>query len=331
MKILITGATGFIGSHLVKALIEDGHICRCLVRKTSNIGNLKSLDNVEIKYGDITDKSSLKGIVEGIDIVYHLAAIGHISAASFKTYRIYYMNNVMGTKNLVEECLRERNIKRFVYFSSTAAMGLLKMPIVDETVKCRPRTPHQKSKYDCEQLLLKYWKEAHFPVIILRPCMVYGPIGKGEFFKIIKWAKRGMLPKIGKGKNLTPIVHVNDVVQAALLAMHKGRLGEAYIIADRKSYEFDEIRNIIVKALNIRRPYPYVPVVIAKKIAILLEMIAKLYGGIPIVNHFNIESTITDRVFSIDKARRELGYEPKVKLEDGIKQTIEWLRENGYI
>lgn len=330
MKILVTGAAGFIGSHLVRTLVKDGYFCRCLVRKTSNIKQLSKLNNIELWYGDITNRESLKDIAKDIDIVYHLAGIGHSTAVSRRIRQLYKVNNLEGTRNLIEECLNH-NIKRFIYFSSTAAMGTLKLPVVDESTKCKPRTPHQRSKYEVEQLIIKYWKEKGLPAIILRPCMVYGCTTKGDFFKIVKWVYRGMFPKIGRGKKLTPIVHVNDVVQAAVLAMHKGRIGEAYIIAGDKSYELDEIRRIILDALGIRRPYPYMPVSIAKMIAILCEMLGEFYSCIPIINHINIKSTAIDRVFSIDKARRELGYEPKVKLEDGIKQTIEWLKENGYI
>ena len=330
MKILVTGAAGFIGSHLVRTLVKDGHFCRCLVRKTSNIKQLSKLNNIELWYGDVTNRESLKDIAKDIEIVYHLAAIGHVTAVSRKIRQLYKVNNLEGTRNLIEECLNH-NIKRFIFFSSTAAMGTLKLPVVDESTKCKPRTPHQRSKYEVEQLIIKYWKQKQLPAIILRPCMVYGCTAKGDFFKIVKWVYRGILPKIGRGKNLTPIVHVDDVVQAAVLAMHKGRIGEAYIIAGDKSYELDEIRRIILDALGIRRPYPYMPVVIAKMIAILCEMLGGFYGCIPMVNRINIESTAIDRVFSIDKARHELGYEPKVKLEDGIKQTIEWLKENGYI
>ncbi len=330
MNILITGSAGFIGRHLVKALVKEGHHCRCLVRKASNIEELKKLENIEFVYGDIRNRESLRGVVKDMDIVYHLAAIGHVSSVSNKTYEMYRVNNLQGTKNLVEECL-EIPIKRFIYFSSTAAMGLLKLPIVDESAVCCPKTLHQTSKHDCEELLMKYWYEFKFPVIIMRPCMVYGHTAKGEFYKMTRLIDKGIFPRVGKGKNLTPIVHVDDVVQAVILAMNKSRLGEAYIIASEKSYELSKLWNITVDSLEDKRTYFYIPTTVAKLVAFVCELIAKTYGGIPLVNRRNIESTVTDRVFSIEKAKKELGYTPKVNLEEGIKQTVKWYKENGYL
>ncbi len=330
MNVLITGATGFIGSHLVKALVDEGHHCRCLVRKTSNINYLINLNSVELFYGDITNRDSLKAIGEGIDIVYHLAAAGHVSAISNKAYQQFRKINVEGTRNVIEACLNY-SIKKFVHFSSTAAMGLIKRSIVDENTPCQPKTPYQKSKRDSELIALDYWKRFNFPVVVLRPCMVYGPSGKGEFLKICKLIKKGWFPKIGRGKNLTPIVYVEDVVQAAISVGKISKCGEVYLIASENSYELDYIRNLILKKLEVNKPYPYIPISFAKLGALGIEVFARIFNFVPIVTYKNIDSTVTDRVFSILKAREQLEYRPKFGLEQGIGKTIKWLKENGLI
>lgn len=329
MKTLVTGGTGFVGRHLVRALIEkDTHI-RLLVRKTSNIEEFKNI-GVELVHGDITERDSLHGIAKGINIVYHLAASGHVSAISQVAYQRFFDVNVKGTNNLAEEC-GNSEVDRFIHFSSTAALGLIKKPLVDETMLCQPSTPYQRSKYEGEKAVEKYWRERGLPTVILRPCMIYGEGGKGEFLKICRLIQKKIFPKIGKGKNLMPIVHVKDVVQAALLAEHKGKPGETYLIASNKSYELNEIRKLITKYLGINGPYFYIPYKLAKFGAYWLEIMAKLIKFTPIVTSKNIESTVTDRVFSISKAVEELGYIPKVELECGIKETLAWFKNKKYL
>lgn len=329
MKVLVTGGTGFVGRHLVRALIEKGVIVRMLVRKTSYIEGFKKV-GVELVYGDITDRNSLHGITKDINIVYHLASMGHVSAISKAAYQRFIDVNVNGTKHLSEECCNVK-VDKFIHFSSTAAMGLIKKPLVDETVPCQPSTPYQRSKYESEKTIERYWKERGLPVVILRPCMIYGVGGTGEFLKICKLIKRGFFPKIGHGKNLTPIVHVKDVVQAAIQAGSKGKAGATYLITSSNSFEFDEIRRLTAKYLGVNRSYFYVPYSVAISGTYLLEMIAKLLKFTPVVMSKNIESAVTDRVFSILRAKEELGYVPKVDLEYGIKETISWYKNNGFL
>lgn len=329
MNILVTGATGFIGSHLVKALLQEGHYCRCLVRATSKVDELESL-GVELFYGDLTKPGSLQDIAKGIDIVYHLAAMGHVSAISEAAYQRFFDVNVNGTKNLAEECCNDK-VDKFIHFSSTAAMGLIKKPLVDETVPCQPSTPYQRSKYESEKIVERYWKERGLPVVILRPCMVYGPGGEGEFLKICRLIKKGVFPKVGRGKNLTPMVHVEDVVQAAILARERGIPGETYLIASNGSFKLNLIRNLIVEKLEIKRINTYIPTCMAKIGARGIELLAKTFNFTPIVTYKNIDSTVTDRVFSINKVRDQLGYFATVDIDRGIGETIQWYRDNGYL
>jgi nucleoside-diphosphate-sugar epimerase len=326
MKVLVTGGTGFVGRHLVRALIEKGVLVRMLVRKTSNIEEFKGL-GVELVHGDITDRDSLQGIARDINVVYNLAAMGHVSAISKAAYQRFFDVNVNGTNNLAEECCNNK-VDKFVHFSSTAAMGLIKKPLVDETMPCQPSTPYQKSKCESEKTILTYWKEKGLPAVILRPCMIYGAGGTGEFTKICRLIKKGLFPKVGRGKNLTPIVNVRDVVQAAILAGDKGKLGEMYLITSNKSYELDEIKKLISRYLGIDKRYPYVPYKVAIIGAYSLQIMARLFKFTPMVTSKNIESTVTDRTFSIAKAKNELGYEPKVELEEGIQETIQWYTDN---
>ncbi len=329
MRVLITGATGFIGNYLVHALLSEGNSCRCLVRRTSDLSSLEE-SGVEIFSGNLTDPKSLKGVARDIDVVYHLAAEGHVSAMSDEANKRFKEINVHGTENLVKEC-KDYPVHRFIHFSSTAAMGLINRPVLDENIPCQPATPYQRSKFDSEQVILSFWKKHGFPGLIIRPCLVYGPGGRSEFLKLCRLIKKGLFPKIGKGLNLMPIVHVKDVVDAALRACSRGRPGEIYLIASRRSFELQYVRRLILEAMGINRPYIYVPKSLAIIGAGIIERIARISKRTPLVTRKNIKSSITDREIDISKAMRELEYIPSVELNDGIKKTVEWYLQEGFL
>ena len=332
MNILITGATGFIGRHLLKALIEKDHHCRCLVRKSSSVDELFDNPLIELFQGDVTKPETLKGVGKSVEVVYHLAAVGHVAAVceDEESCKEYFKQNVEGTRSIVEACGRD-SVKRFIHFSSTAAMGLIKRPVIDETVPCQPQTPYQKSKYESELAAFETGKKFGMEVIVLRPCMVYGPGGKGEFLKFCRLIKKGIFPRIGLGENLTPIVHISDLVQASAKALNRGQTGEVYLIASNTSPPLSDIFKTITGALKIKRVYYYVPLWFAYCVAFFLERIAVLSDKPPIVSRKNILSTITGRLFIISKAQQGLGYNPSLPLEQGVKETVNWFTNNKLI
>ena len=173
MKVLVTGATGFIGSHLVDALVGRRHEVRCLVRKTSNVQHLEKL-SVELVYGDINDSSSLGEAVKGVDTVYHLVGGGAVSTISKSGYLKLYELNVTSAKRLLEAC-SSSSVNKFILFSSASAIGLHKNVLVNEDTPCRPETPHELAKYESEQVALKYCCQHKIRLTIIRPTQIYGP------------------------------------------------------------------------------------------------------------------------------------------------------------
>lgn len=332
MKILVTGATGFVGSVLVEKLINAGHEVVCLSRKTSDVSKLNQYSGIKIWVGDLIDAASINGIADGVDYVIHLAAKGDVAAVGQKAYSDFVKMNGTGTENLLNECKGSKTLKKFVHFSSTAAMGIIGNPILNENSIPNPQSPYQRSKLKSEQVVLEANKQYGIPTVIVRPCMIYGEGGnKGEFYKFCKLMKKSMFPKVGHGKNLTPMVYVTDVADAAILAMEKGKEGNVYIIADNTSYPMDDIRNEIVKNLKTKTFYPYIPTGLALLGAVCLEKIYTLLKRAPIVTYKNIKSTVIDRTFDISKAKKDLGYEPKIHMQEGIKLTITWLKQNNAI
>ena len=161
--------------------------------------------------------------------------------------------------------------------------------------------------------------------------MIYGVGGLGEFLKWCRLIKKGFFPKVGSGLNLTPFVHVKDVVHAAIQALEHGRAGETYLVASKQSYELSMIRHLAAKHLNVRKPYVYVPKWVALTGAFALENAAKWFNFTPMVTAKNIRSISTGRTFSIEKAKSDLGYHPAMDLETGIKETVHWYRNQGYL
>ena len=315
MKALVTGATGFVGRYLVQQLDAKGYQCRCLLRSKRRAEAVPVLANAELIEGDITDLPSLSGMADGVDYVFHLAAEGHVSAVSEEAYQRFQQVNVQGAQNVVKACAGA-GISKLVHFSSTAAMGLIRAPVVDEATPCQPATPYQRSKHRGETSVLAAAREQDVPVVIVRPCMI---IGAG-----------GLFPKVGRGPNLTPTIHVKDVVRGAMLAAARGIPGEAYLLAG-SSYPMDEIRRLVVAALGTSPPYPYLPAWVAFAGAWATERLARITGRVPIVTRRNIASTIADRVFSIEKAQRQLGFNPQVSIEEAVHETVRWYQSQGIV
>jgi len=327
MKYLITGATGFVGPCLIRRLAAMGHACRCLVRSSSK-GKVPVQEGVEWVEGDITDEGSLKGIGDGMDGLYHLATLGHMS-----NYRVpddmFLRVNVAGTRNIMQEALRA-GIGKVVHCSSVAAMGICPEVPADETTECRPHHPYGQSKLQAEQEVLRLVATEGLPARIIRFSMVYGPGDWRDILKLTRMAKRGLFPKVGTRPKLTPLIHVDDATEGLILGMERGRVGEVYLITNPRSEPFDHIRKVLLKGLGIVRPPLYVPEWLALSTASLIERLFSLAGKAPPVTRKNIESTLADRIFSIEKARRELGFETKVDPEKGLLETVQWYRKMGW-
>ena len=328
MKYLITGSTGFIGPHLVKKLTDQGHVCRCLVREDSDTITLQEL-GVEITTGDITQSATLEGVADGMDRVLHLATLGHMSNFTV-TESMFEAINILGAVNVMQEALRA-GIQRVVHCSTVAAMGICSDNPTTEESRCNPHHAYGRSKLKAEHKILQLVENNTLPAVIVRFSMVYGPGDPRDILKLTRLAKKGLFPKIGNRPKLTPLIHVNDAVDGLLLAAEKGALGEVYLLTNPESIPFDEIRKILQRALGIKRLPIYIPEWAALSTARVAEKFFPLLGKVPPVSRKNIESTLADRVFSIEKARKELGFDPKVDPIEGLSETVAWYREQGWV
>lgn len=328
MNYLITGATGFVGPHLIKRLVSDGHTCRCLVRPGSE-DKVADVSGFTVVPGDITKPETLMGVADGIDCLLHLATLGHMSNFSV-TEEMFYSINVEGTRNIMSEALRA-GVGKIVHCSTVAAMGICNDVPATEDTTCNPHHAYGRSKLQAEKDVLKMVSAKNLPAVIIRFSMVYGPGDPRDILKLTRMAAKGLFPKVGNKPKLTPLIHVDDAISGLLLAADKGRPGEVYLITNRQSEPFDRIREIIQEALGRRKSALYIPEWAALTAASIIEKSFLILKKSPPVARKNIESTLADRVFSIEKATRELGFDPRVDPVKGLRDTVLWYRENQWI
>jgi nucleoside-diphosphate-sugar epimerase len=328
LKYLITGATGFMGPHLVARLRQTKHDCRCLVRSTSNTEVIRAL-GAELVEGDLTRADSLHGLADGVDRVLNLATLGHMSNFTV-TESMFEAINVNGALNVMREAARA-GVPRVVHCSSVAAMGICTEVPATEESPCHPHHPYGRSKLKAEQAIKALVAQEGLPAVIVRFSMVYGPGDGRDILKLTRMAKKGLFPKIGARPKLTPLVHVQDAIDGVLRAAEKGRFGETYLITNQESIPFDDLRRIMQQALGVKRLPLYVPEWLALAAASMLEKSFGLLGKAPPVARKNIESTLADRVFSIAKAQRELGFEPQIDPAAGLRDTVAWYRDRGWV
>lgn len=329
MKILVTGGTGFIGSHLVEALVKRGYQVRCLVRETTaeRINFLRKLE-VDLIQGDLLNKRKLKEALQNIDIVYHIA--GAVDAKT-KSKKVFYDVNVKGTENILEASIKA-GVKRFIHCSSVGVYGIVDKKLsVKETEKYNPHTDYERSKTRGERIVLAA-KNRGMEISVIRPAIVYGPRDFSAIYKWFKVIKKGLFRIIGHGNNKIHMVYVKNLVEGMILAGEKEKAkGQIYNIADEKETTIKEIAKAMAKALEVKLPRIHLPKTIAKIIAIFFEVLAKIIKIEPPLTRKRVAFLTENRIFDISKAKKELGYSPEIKLEQGIKETVQWYKENKYL
>lgn len=325
MKALVTGATGFLGSHLVESLLKKDFSVECLVR---NPKKLKWLEKspVEIVCGDCCDKKSLESAVENTDYVFHSA--GLVRAVCLDEL---YTANVVGTKNLIEAVFEKNpNIKRFVYISSQAAAG----PKEDEKRKTEDEPANPVSHYGFSKLLgelevLKFKEK--LPVTILRPPSIYGPRDK-DIFVFFDYAKKGFLP-IPSDEKFINISYVSDIVDGIISsALNDASKGQTYFIGDAQVFSWNDLCEVLKKTVNPKARIIKTPYFVFWTSAFFSEIIARIKNKPALVSFDKLnEMKQKSWLFSSEKAKSDFGYSPKISLEEGIKITYNWYKEEGWL
>ena len=331
MKILITGASGFIGSFIVEEALKRGFETWAAVRKSSSKEWLQD-ERIHFIELNLSSQQQLVEQLRGQDFDYVVHAAGVTKCLNRQDFmRI----NCEGTKNLCEAILEVgMPLKRFVYLSSLSIFGAIKeqQPYeeIRETDIPQPNTEYGRSKLEAERYLNTL--ASRIPYIILRPTGVYGPREK-DYFVMAKSIKQHSDFAVGYKRQDITFVYVEDVVQAVFLALEKGENGRKYFLSDGEVYRSATFSNLIHEELG--RPWWLritAPVWVLRIITFFGEYVGRLTGKVTALNNdkYNILRQRNWRC-DIQPARRELGFEPKVKLAEGVKRTIKWYQEHGWL
>ena len=327
MKILVTGGTGFTGAALVLRLLALGHRVRSLDYQEGICSDELRKAGAEVITGNIADLKTVYSTTEGVEFVFHLAA-------AFRELNVpdkHYLDvNVGGTRNVMEAA-KKHNVSKVVYCSTQGVHGHVKDPPGDENSPIAPADYYQQTKYEGELVVHEFIKGG-MNATILRPTAIYGPGDPGRFLMIFQRAKKGYFPMFGNGKTFYHPVYIDNLVDAFILTLNldKGK-GKTYIIADNEYLTIKELVEKTGKAMNkqVKIPhYPIFPVVIAGHI---FEKICKPFGITPPIFPRRVDWYRQVRAFKIDKAKHELGYAPKVGIDEGLNRTAKWYKEMGYL
>jgi nucleoside-diphosphate-sugar epimerase len=313
-RVLVTGATGFLGRHLTRTLLVEGESeVGILVRSERGIDDLFGGDRERLRVflGDLGSEAVLREACRHVDTVFHCAALGPSAYGTQNRPEDYARVNVEGTTLLAREA-RGAGVGRFVHVSSTGAMGAPPDEIIDEDTDCRPESPYQRSKRDAELRLLEMCRDG-FPAVIVRPCLIAGE-GKrgGDLVKLFRLCRRGLFPVFDRRLDVEkPLVAVDDAVEAIVLAAAKGRSGEIYLIHSGSRHTLGAILDVAGRLVGNPRPYRNVPLPLAVAASRVTTPVARWIGRSPPLAPERLAMFLSDRRIVIDKARRELGYRPR--------------------
>ncbi|MEM7757852.1 MAG: NAD-dependent epimerase/dehydratase family protein [Cyanobacteria bacterium P01_A01_bin.40] len=318
MKVLVTGATGLVGSHLAETLTQEGYEVRCLVEPSIDASVLASLP-VEIIYGDIRDRSTVEQAVKGCQNIYHLAGIVASPGISTQTY---YDVNVGGTGNVAQACLNN-GIERLIYGSTTGIYGTIRHPPINEKTPANPDSPYRQTKWLAEQLVMNHHRNEGLPVVAARLTSITGARAY-DWSGLLRAISVGNFRGIGTGENYHHTVDVNDAVQGLLCCAHTKNIeGECYLIGGEKPIQLKQLFNLMTEELGVNE---------IKMLGLLAPF--KFFGDTAHFLYRNFEIKIpqgnrydlflTNKVLDISKAKQELGYSPQVSIKESIHNLVQW-------
>ncbi len=327
MKILVTGGTGFTGAMLVLRLLEIGHTVRSLDNQPGIFYDTLKKQGAELVTGSITDKKTVMDAMTGMEFVFHLAA-------AFRKLNVpdsyYYDVNVNGTRNVLEAA-EACNVKRVVYCSTQGVHGHVTQPPGNENSPIAPADYYQQTKYEGEEVTQEFIKKG-LNCIILRPTAIYGPGDPERFFMIFKRVKKGMFPMFGSGKTFYHPLYIDNLVDAFVLTLDldKGK-GGVYLIADEEYVPIKTLVEKVAAAMQAKVKIPHFPFTPMLIIGHIVEKLCKPFGITPPIFPRRVDWFRQVRAFDITKARTDLGYVPRVGLDEGLRKTAEWYKSEGYL
>jgi nucleoside-diphosphate-sugar epimerase len=335
MRVLVTGATGFIGGHLVHCLVAQGHRVRALVRRESPA---LAEAGVELVWGDLTDLETVRAAVSGVEAVSHLAAVRDAWGIPAS---VYERVNVEGTRHLLEAAA-EAGVHRFLYCSSVGVACYPGNLEADETLPfCEPTSQvlYHRSKAQAERTVLESARSGRVPALVVRPVITYGPDDeRGMVTRMVMLLEQGRFMLVGNGRDHVDLVYVDDLVAGMCLALERGAVGTVYILSGTAPIQARKLVAKICDLLGRHPPSICVPAPIARAAGWAMETLYRagdrlgvLDGKEPFITCDKVATLTMDWGFSHARAGQELGYRPQVDYGKGLRRTLDWLQETGFL
>lgn len=325
MRVLVTGANGFVGAALCRKLVDRGETVRGLVRKTSDLSLLEGIP-VDLVVGSLDDPDSLTRAARDSDIVYHVAA----AVTDWGTLEFFRRVNVEGTRNILDVSI-QTSVKRFVLVSSVAVQDFIGgWDMTENTPKGPTPFPYCVSKREAESLALDYHRSGKIQVTIIRPGDVYGPGDRVSLLKMAKMLERGRMIVIGGGEVLGAFTYIENLVDGLILAgSHTQAPGEVFIVTDGEKITWRRYFKKLTRELVLPEPRLSINWRIAWILAGFLEFIHRLFQikSRPLVTRYLVAHMRRDFHFSVTKAENILGYRPSVSFDEAIRRTAVWYRK----
>ena len=328
MRVLVTGATGFTGGHLATHLAAGGHDVAALVRPVS-VPRTESLTQrgIEIRIGDLTDPVAVRRAAEGCELIYHIAATYREAGRGAAEYtRII----VGGTRHVLDAAVAA-GVRRVVHCSTGGVHGHIVKPPADETAPFAPGDVYQRTKLEAERLAADFGRRTALEVVVVRPIGIYGP-GDMRFLKMFRGIARGTFPMVGRGEVFYHLTYIDDLVRGIeLAAATAASAGREYILAGPEYTTLTELTRLIAAELGVRPPRVRLPVWPVWLAGALCEAVCIPWGVDPPLFRRRVDFYRKSRAFNIARAREELGYNPTIDLETGIRCTAAWYRAQGLL
>jgi nucleoside-diphosphate-sugar epimerase len=327
MTILVTGATGFLGSALVTELVKQRQEVRILARYERKAREQFG-EAVTIVPGDITDVKQVEQAVDGVTVIYHL--VGRLYHPSVPA-KLYRQTHTEGTRILLGACKGQSQIKRIVHCSTTGVHGATGTKPAAENAPFAPTNPYEATKLEAELLALQAHKENGLPVSVVRPGLIYGP-GDLHLLGFFASIKKGMFRVIDGGKALLHPIYIDDMTAAFLLCAESPQaLGRSYNIAGERPVTIRELATAIAHSLGKELPGGSIPLWLANLASDVFAVTPGFQGERAPLTRSRVAFLTHSRVYDISRARTELGFAPRVDLEEGMKQTAEWYHKHHYL
>jgi nucleoside-diphosphate-sugar epimerase len=329
MNVLITGGTGFIGSRLALKCLEKGDSVRVLGQENNEVeaenGKLIEAKGAEVIVASVTDRERMFELLEGIELIYHLAAAQH--EANISDQRFWEVN-VTGTENILDASVNA-HVKRFIHGSTIGVYGSAMKGNIDEQSPLRPDNIYGVTKLEGEKLALSYQEK--LPVVIIRISETYGP-GDRRLLKLFKAIKKNVFFMIGNGRNMHHLIYIDDLLEGlCLAAIVEDAVGRTFVLAGKEPITTNDMVTVIAEELGTRIRRVRAPLSLFILLATVMEAALRPIGIQPPLHRRRMDFFKKSFVFSQDQSSKVLGFVPRFSFEEGVAETARWYAEMGYL